>query len=617
MYFLVFFGVMFFLILGSKLFSQNFSNRSNVFLITNMTSNLTSYLYKKDEQLLEEIKKAYEQRNYDKVSFLAKKLSPFFTLRPEESLLIAESLFLTGHLKEASEYAQKVITVKRGTLEACKAELIKYKAFIVAGKGETIKSELKNFLGSYCEEIQKKEAKVLLFYLKSLTQKEISDVSLSFVNRVIRELYKVQINALLNEGKLEEARNKVFYYINVYGTPEEASELMLKLAESYFKKGEKEKAKTLYEVIITFWDQGKPALISKFRLYQIAYEKVALKELLPQKTKEDLLNFISQIKFRLSGEPIAEEANFLEIQVLKEIKNYKLARKSALEFIKNFPQSLNITKVKEMYCEIMNQIFNEEVEKENFTTVLSLENEDREILKYTNCGEPYYVLGDAYLKYNFLTAATLNFIKAFETGVKKETKPFLFLKASFVALETKEYQIFELLFRHLLSLGEKSITKDPLYFYLITFYEGKNDPEKGERYLNQVLGSNLPPTFKQNVLSFLFREALAKQKFSKALSYLKNPYFKPDNKDFALLLLETLGKNKTVFEETLALAKKSYPEDYTISLIEAYYLERQGKLKGAEDLWRKLTKGPTYQGELARIYEKTKHLVEKAQELVY
>lgn len=610
------FGITSFFTINYRVFSQNFSSRFNVTFPSNLTSNQTFLSFgKREEQILEEINKAYQQRNYERVALLAKRLSPLTSLRPEENLILAESFLLTGHFREAQQYAQRVISVKRGTLEACRAELIKHKVLILIGKGESVKSELKTFLDSYCDENQKKEAKVLLYHLKSIDQKDLSEISPTLILKVIRELHKAQISGLLNQGKTEEARSKVFYYINVYGTPEEASELILKLAESYFSKGERERAKTLYELIITLWDQGKPGLISKFRLYQITYERTTLKELLPQKTKEDLLSFIAQVKARFPGEPIAEEATFLEIQVLKEIKNYRLARKSALEFIKNFSESSRLPKVRELYCEVMTELFKEGVDKQDFTTVLVLEGEDREFLKQTSCGEPYYVLGNSYLVYNFMREATLNFIKAFELGVKKETRPFLLLKSSFVALETEEYRVFDLLFRQLLS--EKPLPSDPLYWYLRAFFEGKEELERVEKYLPRVLESNLAPELKKNLLHFLFKQALIKQRFSKALNYMKNPNFNSSDKDFALILLETLGKNKSVFEEALILAKKAYPNDSTLSLIEAYYLEREGKLKSAENLWKKLTETHTHQGELARIYEKTKQLVEKAQDLVY
>ncbi|HCP09984.1 MAG TPA: hypothetical protein DIT22_04685 [Thermodesulfobacterium commune] len=590
------------------------SNATNQTLLFNFTLPYQQ----KGEELLQEIKNAYARKEYERVVFLAKKMPALFSLRPEENLLIAESALKEGFLQEAIDYAQRVASVTKGRSEACTADLIRFKAMFLLGKGPAIVKEVKEFLDSYCDEAQKKEAKVLLYHFKLLPEKELKEVSSQEIKKIIREIYKTQVVYLLRQGKVDEARSKVFYYINVYGTPEETPDLVLKLAEAYFKKGEREKAKNLYQLIITFWDKGTPSLISKFRLYQIAYEKEPIKELLPKQTKEDLLSFAAQIKAKMAKTPLAEEAHLVEIRVLADLKNYTLLRKSSLEFLKTFPESSNLKEVSQFYCTAISELFKEGIKAQRIAEVLSLEKEDSEYLNQAKCGQPYYILGDMFLEYKLFTKATLEYIKAFEIGVPSELKPSLLLNLSFTAIETGEIDTFSSIFGYLISsYREKSLTSYPFYFYLRTLYESKRNLGQAEKYLSQALSSNLSEFYKKKLLGFMFLQAINNKQYAKAWAYLQNPYFQPELKDYLILLLESLGKDNITFERALGVAKQRFPKEPKITLIEIYYLEKKGKVGTADKLWEKLAEASDIAKELADIYKKQKELVEKAQKLVF
>ncbi|QER41621.1 hypothetical protein F1847_02250 [Thermodesulfobacterium sp. TA1] len=597
-----------------KVFSQP-KNLQNATLIS---SNFTLTYQQKGEEILQEIKNAYARKEYEKVVFLAKSLPALFSVRPEENLLIAESALKEGFLSEAIDFAQKVASVTKGRNEACVANLIRFKSLFLMGKGPLVVKEVKEFLDSYCDDAIKKEAKILLYHFKVLPEKEIKDLSATEIKKNIREFYKTQIVYLLRQGKVDEARSKVFYYINVYGAPEEAPELLLKLAEAYFKKGEREKAKNLYQLIITFWDKGNPSLVSKFRLYQIAYEKAPFKELLPRQTKEDLLSFSAQVKAKFSKTPLAEEAHLVELRVLSDLKNYKFLRKSALEFFQQFPESLNLKEVNQFYCMAVSQLFKEGIEAQRISEVLSLEKEDKEQLAKVKCGEPFYVLGNMFLDYKLYTRAVLEYIKAFEVGVPAEIKPSLLLNLSFVAVETEEPEVFFSVFGYLLSTyQEKSLATYPFYHYLRTLYEGKKSLSQAEKYLTQALSSNLSDFYKKRLISFMFNQALITKQYAKAWGYLQNSYFQPELKDYLLILLESLGKDNLTFERALEVAKQRFPKEPKIALIEVYYLESKGKIGKADTIWQGLTEASNLEKELAEIYKKNKELVERAQKLVF
>lgn len=571
---------------------------------------------KKAEETVQQIKNAYNQKLYEKVSELLKDLPPDFSLTPEENLIVSESLLRSGFPERAIEFSEKVISVKKGTQEACIANLIKSKAYIIRGDYKNVKNNLKDFLDSYCDENLKREAKVLLYFIKEFPAEEIKKIEKTLTKRILGELYRLRGFYFIKKGEFKKAEDDFFTFINVYGTYKEAPELIYQLAEAYLEKDE-EKAKTLYELIITNWDGTKEALFSKFRLYQIAYEKVLIKELLPEKTKQDLISFATLIRSKYPEEKIAEEANFMIIKVFFEDKDYLSVRKSAIEFLKTYEKSPLIETVKTYYCSGVSSLLKENLEKKNLHLVIKLEKEDKELFEKTKCGEAYYRLGEIYLDYNFYTKASYYFIKAYELGGKEDFISKVLLKLGLLALEDGNMDLFNDILNILEKGKYKELGKDPYYFYLKAFYEAQKNLSNGEYFLNFAINSSLPEKFKEKLLRYFRDRALYLREYSKALAYTNNPFFKAKADDFVLLLLETLHTDKTLFEKTLEYAKEKFPDNLKIKWLSAYYLEKQGNIKASTQIWKELTKGETLESEIAKSYEKMRDLIERTHQAVF
>jgi len=571
---------------------------------------------KRAEETVQKIKNAYNQKLYEKTIDLLKELPSDFSLTPEENLIISESFLRSGFPERASEFSEKVISVKKGTHEACLANLINIKANIIRGEYKIAKKDLKDFLDSYCDEGLKKEAKILLYFIKELPAEEIKKLDKNLIIKNLGEIYKLRGLYFIKKGELKRAEDDFFTFINVYGTYKEAPELIYQLAEAYFKKDE-EKAKTFYELIITNWDGTKEALFSKFRLYQIAYEKSLIKELLPEKTKEDLISFATLIKSKYPEEKIAEEASFMIFKVSFEDKNYFSARKGAIEFLKTYEKSPFIDIVKTYYCKSVSSLFEENYEKKNLSLVIKLEVEDKDLFEKTKCGEAYYTLGDIYFNYNLYTKASYCFIRAYELNNREELIPKTLLKLGLLALEDKNLDLFNDIFNFLDKSKYKDSIKDPYYFYLKAFYEGQKDLGSSEYYLNLVLNSTLSEKFKEKLLKYFRDRALYLRQYSKALVYTNNPFFKAKADDYVLLLLETFNTDKVVFENTLKYAKEKFPDNLKIKWLEAYSLEKKGNIKASTEMWKELTKESSLESELAKSYEKMRNFVERTHQTVF
>jgi len=607
-----------FSVLISLSIPQENKTQSIFFFISNETKEkIKEEEIKKAEELVKQIKNTYNKRLYEKVEELLKDLPPDFSLTPEENLIVAESLLKSGSPEKAIDFSEKVISVKKGTTEACVANLIKNKALIIKGNYKEAKINLKAFLESYCEEALKNEAKVLLYFMKELSSDEFKKIDKNLAKRVLGELYKLRGFYFVKKGELKKAEDDFFTFINVYGTYKEAPELIYKLADAYFNKGEREKAKAYYELIITNWDGTKEALFSKFRLYQMAYEKILIKELVPEKTIQDLISFATLIKSKYPEEKIAEEASFTIIKVNFENKNYLSAKKSAIEFLKAYEKSSLAEMVKNYYCESMGFLFEEDLKKGNISSIVKSEKEDKEFLEKTRCGKAYYALGDVYFNYNFYSKATYCYIKAYELGGSKELISKILLKLGLMALETENMDIFDDIFTLLEKEKTEEIKNDPYYFYLKAFYELRKNFKNGEYYLNLAINSSLPENFKEKLLRYFRDRALFLREYNKALAYTLNPFFKAKAEDYILLLLETFYNDKTTFEKTLEYAKSKFPENSKIKWLEVYYLEKKGNIKDSEKLWEELTKGDSLENELAKSYEKMREFIERTHQTIF
>ncbi len=564
------------------------------------------------EKLVKQIEKAYFKKDYKKVVSLAKKIPIIFYLRPEENLIIADSYLKTGYPEEAIKYANRVISVKRGTFEACKAKFIKLEALSIMNKLKELKKELKTFRGSFCNKLYLKKIQTLLYYLR-LSQQQNIDQSL------LAELYKIKCLYLLNTDRLTQARDAIFYYINVFQKTVDAPELIFRLAEGYFKKNKRAQAEVLYKLIITQWDGTKQALFSKFRLYQIAYDKILVKELVPKKMIEDLIFYITEIKTVYPNEKIAEDAQIFEIKLYRDMKNYRMLRRAFKSFIKRYSKSSFIKEASRLYCEALTNILESDYKNKKLEEIFEIEKKDKPYIKTTKCGTPYYILGNVLLDYNFYDQSAYNFITAYDLGVFKKYQPDLILKLCLTAFETGENDLFKELFAYLIAnYKEKILKKDPYYFYLASIYQAYNkNLAKADYYLNLCLKTHLPEFYKEKLLRFLRDRAIALEDYERALEYTNISVFKAQPEDYILLLLKTFYKKTDVFEKVLKVSEEKFPKNTTIKWIEAYYLERKGEVKEADKLWKSLIQGSKYENELAKSYEKLKGLVEKFHEFVY
>lgn len=280
------------------------------------------------EGTIKEIREAYRIKDFERIVNLHRHLPTLVQLSPEELLIIGESYFRVGEPEKALDLVERALSLRRGTELACEASLLRVKIFLILGREREAKKELFNLEENYCKESLGEKLLLLKNYLLKR-------------GKPLDELLEAKLNYYLKKGLVKEAEREIFEYLNLTGNYNKGKEFFYKLAEAYYERKEILKAKKYYQLIITEWDPSKESFLSKFRLYQIAYERATIKELLPPKTIEDLLLYIALIKSKYPKEKIAEEASFLEIKIYYEKKDWERARERAKEFLKNM-KSLTI-----------------------------------------------------------------------------------------------------------------------------------------------------------------------------------------------------------------------------------------------------------------------------------
>lgn len=571
-------------------------------------------LSQESERIINEIREAYKVNAFERVVRLHQSLSPWVQLSPEEILIIAESYFATGNLEKASELAERAISLRRGTEIACKGSFLKVKSLYLLGREKESLKELSALEEGFCKDLLGEKLRVFKSYL---TKKDRETIHPKILNSFLKEILEAKLNFYLKKGFFREAEREIFDYLNLTGEYRKGKDYFYKLAEAYFERGEILKAKKYYQLIITEWDPSKESFLAKFRLYQMAYERATIKELLPPKTIEDLLLFILQIKSKYPEEKIAEEASFLEIKIYFEKKDWDRARQSAKEFFQRYEESAFYPKVRNYFCNASFDLVPDWFKKGKIKELQKIADSEKDLFKRLKCGDFYYALGSMFLGYNLYTPALYYLLSTYELDLSQELWPDYYLKLAFLALEKSEIELARLLLQYLQKNWGGSLKEKPEARYLEAYFALNKDLNFGLKYLHNLLNSNLPSYYKKKLLYQAFQKAIEANKFSIARSLLQNPNYEPTIEDYLILLTTTFDKDPKFFEDFLREAKAKFPKNEKLLFLEAYYLERKGDFKGSLVLWEKLEQAKAWEGKLSQSYERLQKLSERARKLVY
>lgn len=594
-------------------FLKSSSGQSREGILKRFLTNATPVGIEADKTL-KDIESAFRLKDYAKVVQLFNKLPPSLQLSPEEFFMLAESFYQTGEPERAVDLAERASSLRRGTDLFCSAELLKIKSRYLLGKEKEALKDLNELEKGFCAELISDKSKVLRGLLAKRWE---TDVDPHLIKTEVEELYVAKFNYLLKKGDLKEAEKTAFTYLNLTGEYQKGKNFFFSLAETHFKKGEVPRAKKYYQLIITEWDPSKESFLSKFRLYQIAYEATRIKELLPPKTIEDLLMYITQIKAKYSSEGIAEEASFLGIQIYFNQKDWERTRKSAKEYLKIYPESNLLSKVYRYYCEASISLVPAYFLQGKIGELQKIALEEREILEKAGCGVFYYDLGKEFYRYNLYTLSSYYLLLAQDLPLPGEVLPDYYLKLAFLAEVKGEEEVSDTLLSYLQKNFPKSMGAQPEYLFLKTKKALIKDFNSGVNLLRETLKTALPSAFKRELIFQALKRAIKEKRFTLAYDLLQSPDYDAREEDYLWILSETYSADPKLFERILTEAKKRFPKSSSILWLEAYHLERKGELKKTSNLWGNLTQGPNLENRLAQQYEKIRKLTERAQRLVY
>ncbi len=584
------------------------------FLFSQTSTNLEKFLnlqklgIQGEDETIKELRKFYAVRDFAKVIEVYEKLGPFIRITPEDFLKVAEAYFYLGYPDKAIDLAERAQSLKRGTFLYCDAGILKVKAFLVLGKNKEAEKNLKELKGTFCEERIADKIDLFENFLKNqFSEKEF-----------LKEFYEAKFNYLLLKGNLEEAEKIGYEFLNLTGEYRRGKDFFFKLAEAYFKLGKIDKAKKYYQLIITEWDLTKEATFSKFRLYQITYERAKIKELLPPKTIEDLLMYITQIKIKYTDyKEFVEEASFLEIKVNFERKNWEKARELAKEFLKVYPQSKYVSEVKRFYCEASFFIVPQYFLGSRINALREIAENEKEYLKESACGDFYYTLGKEFFKYRLYGLSLDYLLSAYDLKLSPENEPDFYLKLTYLANLYGEKEIFKLLWEKLHTRYSKKVKDDPVFLYLSAKLIMERDLEGGLSITKKIPDDEATISLKRELYYIALLKAIKERKYLMAFDILKTSNYEADSGDYVLILSETVDKAPDIFEKVLKEAKDKFPDNAEIKFLEAYYLEKKGDLKKTQELIEWFSNKKDYFSAFAQQQKKLEVLTKRVQEIIY
>jgi len=574
-------------------------------------------LEEKLNQIFSLINSYYKNKEYEKVIEVYKRLPPFLPLKSQENLMIARSFLNVGEPQNAIKFADKVISLKLITEVCCKARLVKIEALSVLGKTKEALQEIKALNKTFCAKEFENEISSILYYLGKASLRKLESIPPEVVKSVLEEIYRARVLYLIKQNKLDQALKDAFVWLNIYGDYKKGSELIFKIAEAFLSSGQTDKANTLYELIITEWKTQKEATFARFRLYQIAYQNIKIKELIPQKMIDDLIFYIELLKKKYPEEKITQEAHFFELKLFLQYQNWYKLKKEALNFFTRYPEGPYTKKAKVYYCKANFNILENLHKHNSIKKIIQLVKTEENYLEQAQCGNIFYFMGKLYWDYHFELASTYYFIKAFENQPPKRLLPKNLLYLNVLAERQGEKDLFPLLFSYFEKNYGKGLVNSPWFCYLKALVEVEKGTKSADIWLKKALNSKLDSVHKVKLLRVFRNWALKRGEYEKALSYTLTDGFNPSPEDFILLLAWTFSKDSTVFEKTLKVAEKLYPKNFQIKWLAAYFYEKNGKIKQANKLWQEITSGNSYESALARNYENFKKFLKKAQKLAF
>ncbi len=598
--------------------SQEASFNNNSLQLNYLKLVLTKNLNKTLEKIYSLIDEMYSQGKYEGVINVYKKIPFFMPLKPEARLKIAKSYLILGQPQEAIKEADKILSLRLLTQVYCEAEIVKLEALAILNNQRALFQELRKFQNTFCYSTFKDRVSAILYFLHLYPENQFIHTFNPETREVLKELFLGKTNYLLSQKQFDKAYQMAFYYINVFKDFALGKKLVFNIAEAYFHSGQIEKARTLYRVILTLWRTGDEATLSKFRLYQIAYQKIKIKELVPEEMIKNLLFYCSLVKKTFPYKKIGEEAAILEIQILDTYRMWDKLEKATLEFMKVFRNSSFVMTAKRLYCKAITFIFQSYYKKGNFEKIFDKVKKDWNNFHAYTCGYPFYIMGKIYNTYNLWDFSKVYFSEAYRTGLPQKESGESLLFLTLYAFLDKKRPLFDKLLNTLNTHFLDYVAHSPWYYYVNAIYSELYDLSDSNYWLNRVLSSKeIDEKYKKLLLNFFRDEALKKGNLERAFRLTMNPYFKPDRNDFLFLLVESFDRNPSLFEKILNVALEKFPDDREIKWLAAYFYERQGEISKADKFWREIGGKTGPFSTLAESYKALKNLIEKTHQLIF
>ena len=563
----------------------------------------------------------YEQGEPDQVLAL---LKPWVTRAdlPDEALfLLAAASAQKGLYEEALAYLRLFKKRFPHSPFDCEVNLVAAQVFSQRKLAPKAKRFAYRVLRNQkCNLKEKAQALSFLLRLGEEPQKFLSYLKNEEVRRYAPEVVKALIFYYLRQGKLAQAEEEVFKYLNLSGHEKEAPVLIFQLAEAYFKQKNYRSARRLFALLNTTWPYRKEASFARFRLLEMRYifeKKIGQPQ---EQTRKLLLAACKRLKKEYPDDPLIEEVHALECTLLLEGKMIQEALESAWSFLARYPKSSYRSQVLQVVCRAASLWEQKLLAQKAFPEAILFFREHSQTLREARCGLAFYRAAEAYLALNLRGEALVTLLAGYDLKLSQAWAPDYLLTLVDLLLERGQKDDLSLARRLLRKIQRQypSAAKSPYFAFL----KGVLATKRG-RYMEalRALASAskeagdeaLEKRAQEAYLKLLLRLGRYAEAF--ALAKKDPKAYQLELKDLARASIEE--ERWTLAQQVLSFLQEKFPEDPEVKWLLGTLYEKEGEGEKALAVWKELQGDQSLYGQFARDLLKAADLIEEARREVY
>ena len=321
--------------------------------------------------------------------------------------------------------------------------------------------------------------------------------------------------ANLRLDKVEEGREQLFHYLALVGITPERPEVLLELAESYFKVGEHQAAQKLYRQVTSEGGGNERAvLLSNLRQAQVLDDpEITLEKWERHRDLSDREGdrpYLAVLE-RLYRDPVAQDARFGMFRRYQARGELDQAYEVGRNYLRSSEPAAADTPESKRVGRILLYLVEELLQQKRYQEIYDLYSGEYRHLKDFPSAKLHAMVGQALEALNLQGPAASLYYLALQWPMSEQEKTDLYFRRARAYLASKDYDALERLLAHLNKTYEGKPEAGEISYYAaqLSAARGQID-EAHDLYLKTLRQPTSPekrPAIVEEALALLVREA--------------------------------------------------------------------------------------------------------------